>query len=224
MSYLAANLHSESGLADVGYLFYDSGGVAIGARVTADIVDEGDGYYSSDSVTIPGTAKEVRWDSTAQLAAGLTAARAFLVDFPTSGSSSSGSGSFTDADRTTLLSIDGKIVAGSAVTVVSPVSVGGTTVTITHGDDYLAADSRGLDFSNPAWPVLTGGTVLMKLSNGTTFTGSVTGATALRVELTAAQTSLLYGRCRFDIEATLSNGHVTTLVLSGLLIINTDVN
>ena len=52
-----------SGLADVGYRFYTSAEAAVAARITAGIVDAGDGWYSADA-TIPATGVSVRWDST----------------------------------------------------------------------------------------------------------------------------------------------------------------
>lgn len=58
-----------SGLADVGYRWYDSSEAAIGARVTSGITDAGDGWYAAGSATRPTNAVSVRWDSTGTPAA-----------------------------------------------------------------------------------------------------------------------------------------------------------
>lgn len=65
MSVLAF-IAGETGLADLGYRFFDSAGDWVGARVTAGITeqDAAKGSYLAASATIPGTAKGVHWDST----------------------------------------------------------------------------------------------------------------------------------------------------------------
>lgn len=56
------------GLTDMGYRFYDAAGSAVAARVTTGIIDSGDGWYEV-SVTVPGAAVSVRWDSTGNASA-----------------------------------------------------------------------------------------------------------------------------------------------------------
>ena len=65
MSTIRAYL-AVAGLTDVGFRFYTQN-TAAGARVTAGIVDEGDGWYSAAGVTLAGD--HVRWDSTGTAAA-----------------------------------------------------------------------------------------------------------------------------------------------------------
>jgi hypothetical protein len=62
MSLLSAYV-GVSGLADMGYRFYNVDETVNGARITAGIVDGGNGWYSVNA-TIPGGATSVRWDST----------------------------------------------------------------------------------------------------------------------------------------------------------------
>jgi hypothetical protein len=66
-----------AGLVDVGYRFYTTAEVAVAARVTAGIVDAGNGWYSADA-TIPGTGASVRWDSTGTATA---IAREYFYDY-----------------------------------------------------------------------------------------------------------------------------------------------
>jgi hypothetical protein len=115
-------------------------------------------------------------------------------------------------------------LASTQVTVVSPVSAA-SVVTLVFGDDYLAADGRSLDFSSAAWPTLTGATVRMRIKAATltTITGVVLGAQSVRFELPKATVETLgRGTYEYDIEATLANTHVATLV-AGKLTVAPDV-
>lgn len=68
MSTLRAYL-GTAGLTDVGYRFYLRTS-AVGARVTAGLLDEGEGWYSFPAVSFIGLAADhVRWDSTGTPAA-----------------------------------------------------------------------------------------------------------------------------------------------------------
>ena len=51
-----------AGLSDLGYQFFDSAEAASGSRITAGIVNAGDGWYSA-SATIPSNSISVRWNS-----------------------------------------------------------------------------------------------------------------------------------------------------------------
>ena len=64
-----SSLLGTSGLTDVGYRWYDSSEVAVGARVTSGIVDGGEGWYTAGSASRPTNAVSVRWDSTGTPAA-----------------------------------------------------------------------------------------------------------------------------------------------------------
>jgi hypothetical protein len=66
-----------AGLLDVGYRFYTIAEAPVAARVTAGIVDAGNGWYSVDA-TIPGTGASVRWDSTGTATA---VAREYFYDY-----------------------------------------------------------------------------------------------------------------------------------------------
>jgi hypothetical protein len=53
------------GLLDVGYRFYNANESPNGARITAAILDGGDGWYSVADPAVPAGAASVRWDSVA---------------------------------------------------------------------------------------------------------------------------------------------------------------
>ena len=106
------------------------------------------------------------------------------------------------------------------VTITSPVATDGTAINLVRGDDYANADGRALTFTGATWPTLTSGTVALKVATGatiTTYSGTVTGAQACRVELTDTQTAALApGIYNYDLEATLAGGSVVTLVQGSL--------
>jgi hypothetical protein len=107
------------------------------------------------------------------------------------------------------------------ITIVSPVADDGA-ITLIYGDDYLSSDNRALDFTGTTWPVITGATIALKVRS-LSFAGSVLAADECRVELTAAQVeSIGPGAWAYDLQATLSNGHVVTLAQSTLTV-TTDV-
>ena len=112
------------------------------------------------------------------------------------------------------------------VTVTSPVATDGTSITVIRGDDYLNTDGRALTFSGATWPTLTGGAVALIMDiNGTatSYAGVITAATACYVELTDTLTgALMPGAYNYDLQATLSNASVVTLV-QGLLLVTEDV-
>lgn len=120
-----------------------------------------------------------------------------------------------------------KSITPGAVTIVSPVAADGTSITVIRGDDYLNADNRALTFSGDSWPTLTGGAVALIVDvsgTPTSYTGTITGAQSCYVELTDTQTTALNPKKTYDydLQATLSNGSVVTLV-QGLLLVVADV-
>lgn len=120
------------------------------------------------------------------------------------------------------------VAAGGGGTVIyqGPVAPGGN-VTLKRGDDYYAADSRSLIWSTTAedtWPDLTAATITFYAQDritGEVFskTGGVTTPTGstkvVYVELTTTETEAISDGV-FDVQATLSNGHIVTLA-SGTL-------
>ncbi|HEX4521659.1 MAG TPA: hypothetical protein VH063_18940 [Gaiellaceae bacterium] len=100
----------------------------------------------------------------------------------------------------------------------------GDTVEVVSGDDYLAADSRALDWAGTAWPDITAGAILLRLLNptGTTFekAGTVVSATEAQVELTADDTAaLIEPNWLYALTATLADGHVVTLATGALTVL-----
>ena len=110
------------------------------------------------------------------------------------------------------------LIGLASYTVTSPVSSDGTAITIVRGDDYLFADSRQLAFTSTGWPTITGATVKLRVKFGknatvTEYTATVTGAQACYVPLTTVQTAAMVpGVYKFDLQATLSNLSIVTLV------------
>jgi len=116
---------------------------------------------------------------------------------------------------------------GYTVTVVSPVADSGT-VTLYAGDDYDDTHGRALTFSLAVSgvPDLTAATVVMKTQESswtaTSCTSDGTDWTVL-FEPTAADTAALGNlRQTYEVEATLSDGDVATLV-TGTLVVARDV-
>ena len=83
------------------------------------------------------------------------------------------------------------------------------------GDDYYAADGRSMEWSDTAWPNLTGATV--KLISGSnelnmTVVTAGTGEQTVRLEVSAVTSALMKGEFKFIIRATLASTHVVTLL------------
>lgn len=117
----------------------------------------------------------------------------------------------------------GTLTSGQ-ITVVSPVSKDGGTITLYRGDDYFAADGRALEWTDTGalWPDLTGATVNFKAGTLTKACVVVTATGVnkkVRVELSKTDINALPDPYyAFEIEATLANGHVITLATGKLYI------
>jgi hypothetical protein len=104
-------------------------------------------------------------------------------------------------------------IGSNTITIVSPVADDGA-ISLIYGDDYLAADGRSLDFTGTTWPTITSATIALRVqaASALSFAGSVLTAASCRVELTSAKVaSIGVGEWAYDLQATLSNGHVVTL-------------
>lgn len=112
------------------------------------------------------------------------------------------------------------------VTIVSPVATDGTSITVIRGDDYLLTDNRALTFTGSTWPTLTAGTVALKVNFAgviLTYSGTITAGQSCYVALTKTDTAgMATGTFDYDLEATLSNASVVTLV-QGKLLVQADV-
>lgn len=129
----------------------------------------------------------------------------------------------------------GRIGSG-VIEVVNPLAQDGLALTIIRGDDYLAADGRAIDWidNQSQWPDLTSGSVVftaLKNTRNSTLTsvGSIVNATGtnkkVRVEFTKAQTSVLKigDDWHYDVQVTLPNSDVITLVLSTVMEVREDM-
>ena len=83
------------------------------------------------------------------------------------------------------------------------------------GDDYYLADGRGMQWSDTAWPDLTGATVNF-ISGSTTIAMSVVTAGAgeqtVNLDVPRATSAAMKGEFKFIIQATLASTHVVTLL------------
>ncbi len=83
------------------------------------------------------------------------------------------------------------------------------------GDDYYTADGRGMQWSDTAWPNLTGATVNF-ISGSTTIAMSVvtagSGEQTVNLDVPKATSAAMKGEFKFIIQATLTSGHVATLL------------
>lgn len=115
------------------------------------------------------------------------------------------------------------------VTVTSPVAQDGS-IEIIRGDDYSNADGRALVLANAngTWPDLTGASITFSATqtgnpilvvSGTVVVPSGAGQ-SVRVELTAAQTTIAAGEWMYDVQATLASGRIATLVIGRMSVID----
>jgi hypothetical protein len=111
----------------------------------------------------------------------------------------------------------GRIGSGQIATV-SPVSPDGTILNLVRGDDYDSADGRALDFvdSSANWPDLTNASAkfkMDKIDKECEIVVAEGAAKKLRVELTNDETAKLDNSLYdFEIEVTLTNNHIVTLI------------
>lgn len=120
-----------------------------------------------------------------------------------------GDSAWTEEEKDDVIAILNSI-STEDVTFTSPVLTS-DTASIERGDGYYTADSRSLSWTLSGHPSLSGATVVF-IGLGLTKAVSVSGST-VTLELTEAQTAAMPpGVHPFEIQATLSNSHVVTLL------------
>lgn len=140
------------------------------------------------------------------------------------------SGVTVDPDSTDAIAAAVASALGTArVTVVSPVSQDGGTVTLTRGDDYFNADQRPVPFTiEGAFASWAGATAILRLTSpgfATDVEGTILDTTGssrrVRFDVPAEVTSQLKPSARgtFQVAIALSNEHITTPVHDGRLIV-----
>ena len=194
----------------IGFLFTATGAVAVSANIETRAADPLTAALAADAV----------WDEA--LSGHTTAGTAGKALADAGGAadplSNTVPGAYASGTAGAAL---GKIGGGNVMTV-GPVAPAGD-VAVVRGDDYAAADSRDLSWTDnaAAWPDLTSATIMLD-ALGTSWAGAVvtpTGPGKVRVELTAAQTSALnQGTGRYTLRATLSGGAVVTLAQGGFVV------
>jgi len=126
-------------------------------------------------------------------------------------------------------------LGGGTVDTNSPVT-NANNIALYEGDDYYDADGNSLEWTDTgsAWPTLVGASVMMYVRAATGAPWSAAGTVVVgagagkkvRVELSNAQTTSLVdlpGPSWYRVRATLTNGHVVTLV-AGRLTVETDIS
>lgn len=114
------------------------------------------------------------------------------------------------------------LLTGSEITVSSPVTADGGTITLRRGNDYLLAIGTQVPLTFSGLPyTLVGGTMTLKRPNGDTWACTITGASTAYLERTNAQTSELIPNqagetVEFDV--TLSGGQKVSPATATLVI------
>lgn len=130
-----------------------------------------------------------------------------------------------DADIAAIRAHTDLITSTGIINLVAPVTSSGS-IELIHGDDYLAADNRALQWASATFPTLTGATIQLQVRAATktspsSFNGTVLNSTTAEVELTAAQTlSLTAGTYTYALKATLTDTHTVTLATGPLVVQN----
>lgn len=114
-----------------------------------------------------------------------------------------------------------------AITVTSPSSNTSGVIELVYGDDYYNADGRSIAFSVAGFPPLVGSTAVVKVDKTSeilSFSCTVVDADSIYLELTSVQIATIgVGYWKYDLQVTLSNGHVVTIVKNGTLLVDADI-
>lgn len=210
------------------YSLSDSAAIAAAAPASTALInttwtDVRAGYLdaavSSRNATTPPTAVAIRTE--------MDANSSKLANLDVNVGSRLATSGYTAPDNVSIAAIKTRTdtIGSGTVTVVSPVGVTTSVLSLVFGDDYYAADGRSLDFTVDGGPDLSGASVAFKVRGATlvTVAASVLGASSIRVELSAANVVAMgVGAASYDIQATLVSSHVVTLV-AGTVIVSPDV-
>jgi hypothetical protein len=198
----------KHGLATVGYALLNPDGTVHTARTTSGIVNIAGGLYMAH-VTLPAKwSGAISWDTgeaePVYAAEDIDAANLEYLDAAVS-------------SRATVVNL-----ANTTLQVVGPVSTTGD-ITILAGDDYLAADSRALVFTDPTgtrWPSLAAATIELIAfdeSHGEKFTtagveiSATSPARSVSVDIEGDDTANVPGDWRYRLVAHLVSGSTVTL-------------
>jgi hypothetical protein len=118
------------------------------------------------------------------------------------------------------------LLTGLSITVSSPITADGGTITVRRGDDYLLAIGTQIPLVFTGLPYsLVGATMVLKRPDSTTWDCVITGATTAYIERTNAQTTALIPNQAgetVEFNATLSGGQKVTPA-TATLVIQTEV-
>lgn len=131
-----------------------------------------------------------------------------------------------------------RTLTSPTLTFQAPFGPDAETLNLVRGDTYSdGVDNRPLQWSSAAWPVLTGGSVVLLMRSVSapndiqSFAGTIESATAVQVELTAAQTAVFdvssnvnQPAYHYTVVATLSDGGIVTLVRGNVIVRKTALN
>lgn len=125
------------------------------------------------------------------------------------------------------------LISVGNVTVVSPLSADGQTISLVRGDSYKDAQGRAFAFTSSDWPDLTEATLVFTAKKGSsTITGTVIksdvggSSQTIKVELSstataAAAVALPANPYRWDVQATI-DGETITIIPNGTLLVAED--
>ena len=137
---------------------------------------------------------------------------------PTAGSPATGS---VDKHLDDIQAKTDLLTAGM-ISVISPLALDGSLLTIVRGDDYKAVNNRAIEFTSDDWPDITGAAVTLTIRVKQTkveelsVTGTVVDESTCQFELDHEDTEDMTVSNQghfFDVEAVLSDGNVCTLAL-----------
>jgi len=114
-----------------------------------------------------------------------------------------------------------------AITITSPNSAVSSIIEVVYGDDYYNADTRAITFDLTGFPTMVGATVVLRVDIITevlSFACTVADLDTIRLEFTSAQLATIgVGYWRYDLQATLANTHVVTIIKDGVLLVAADI-
>jgi hypothetical protein len=196
-------------------VFYDDSGIPLDVSDTPTItVIAPDGTVTTSAGAQVGT--EAVYSRSVTLVAGMYRWYGETTD-PLASASTTGIGAILAASAASDAPTVAEIRAGlypSGITLTSPLSINGATMTVVQGDVYDTDDARAFVWSltNLTYS-LVGATAEFATRNFSKVVTVDSGANTLTLELTAAETSALTAtRHTFQVRVTLSGGNVVTPV------------
>lgn len=208
-----------------------SGTAVVTAAAATERTGEGGSYYEYIYTPVADTTYTGVMSTTDP-----DATQAWLLVGSATAIDDSGGGGGATAEE--IWSYESRTLTGPTLYFQAPFWPDATTITIVRGDTYDDGDSnRPLQWSSAAYPVLTGGSVVLLMrsvsapSDVQSFSGTVVSASAVSVELSSTQTGALdvsdnknAPAYQYALVATLADGGVVTLHRGNVIVRRTPLN